>query len=144
MESVDKPGSVESDHSSVTPVARMPIATYPNPTTGRGIRIPIWSCSGWGLHCHSCYQKRGALLPHHFTLTQEKIPGRYIFCCTFRRLTPPRRYLASCPVEPGLSSALKDSDHLTNSVCKITSSGTPTQCTSALAIICFKSERPLI
>ena len=30
--------------------------------------------------------------------------GRYIFCGTFRRLTPPRRYLAPCPVEPGLSS----------------------------------------
>ena len=29
---------------------------------------------------------------------------RYIFCGTFRRLTPPRRYLAFCPVEPGLSS----------------------------------------
>ena len=33
-------------------------------------------------------------------------PGRYVFCGTFRRLTPPRRYLAPCPVEPGLSSAL--------------------------------------
>jgi len=30
---------------------------------------PIWSCSRWGLPCHSCYQERGALLPHHFTLT---------------------------------------------------------------------------
>jgi len=30
---------------------------------------PIWSCSGWGLPCHGCYQPRGALLPHHFTLT---------------------------------------------------------------------------
>jgi hypothetical protein len=28
-------------------------------------------------------------------------------CCTCRRLTPPRRYLAPCPVEPGLSSPLK-------------------------------------
>jgi len=63
---------------------------------------PIWSCSGWGLPCHTCYQARGALLPHHFTLTLRT--GRYIFCGTFRRLTPPRRYLASCPAEPGLSS----------------------------------------
>ena len=31
-------------------------------------------------------------------------PRRYIFCGTFRRLTPPRRYLALCPMEPGLSS----------------------------------------
>jgi hypothetical protein len=45
---------------------------------------------------------------------------RYIFCGTFRGLTPPRRYLASCPAEPGLSSiaphrllraGANDSDH---------------------------------
>ena len=29
---------------------------------------------------------------------------RFAFCCTFRRLAPPRRYLAPYPVEPGLSS----------------------------------------
>jgi len=29
---------------------------------------------------------------------------RYIFCGTFRRLAPPRHYLAPCPMEPGLSS----------------------------------------
>ena len=26
-------------------------------------RPPIWSCSGWGLPCRFCYQKRGGLLP---------------------------------------------------------------------------------
>lgn len=31
--------------------------------------FPIWSCSGWGLPCHRCCHRRGALLPHHFTLT---------------------------------------------------------------------------
>jgi hypothetical protein len=70
---------------------------------------PIWSCSEWGLPCHCCYQQRGALLPHHFNLTgipkQIGVLRRYIFCCTFRRLAPPRRYLALCPMEPGLSSA---------------------------------------
>ena len=29
---------------------------------------PIWSCSGWGLPCRFCYQKRGGLLPHRFTI----------------------------------------------------------------------------
>jgi hypothetical protein len=29
---------------------------------------------------------------------------RCVFCGTFRGLTPPRRYLAPCPMEPGLSS----------------------------------------
>ena len=31
--------------------------------------------------------------------------GRYVFCGTFHRFTPSRRYLAPCPMEPGLSSA---------------------------------------
>ncbi len=58
-----------------------------------------------------CCHPRGALLPHHFTLTSYQrgsplmIDRRYTFCCTFRRLTPPRGYLALCPMEPGLSSA---------------------------------------
>ena len=34
--------------------------------------FPIWSCSRWGLPCHHCYQRRGALLPHHFTLTHGR------------------------------------------------------------------------
>ena len=29
----------------------------------------IWPCSGWGLPCHLRYRRRGALLPHPFTLT---------------------------------------------------------------------------
>ena len=43
---------------------------------------------------------------------------RYIFCGTFRRLAPPRRYLALCPLEPGLSSTKKklSSDCLTDSM----------------------------
>ena len=30
---------------------------------------PIRSCSRWGLPCHPRYRRRGALLPHPFTLT---------------------------------------------------------------------------
>jgi hypothetical protein len=47
----------------------------------------------------------GELLPHHFTLV---LPfGRTVcFCGTFRRVTPPGRYPASCPVELGLSSPI--------------------------------------
>src|SRR5204863_2488710 len=29
----------------------------------------IWSCCRWGLPCRWCHHQRGALLPHHFTLT---------------------------------------------------------------------------
>jgi hypothetical protein len=33
--------------------------------------LPIWSCSVWGFACRVCYQPRGALLPHLFTLTRN-------------------------------------------------------------------------
>ena len=32
-------------------------------------QISIWSCSRWGLPCRCRCRQRGALLPHHFTLT---------------------------------------------------------------------------
>jgi len=108
-EPADKPGSVVDSHSSRTRVT----ACLERPTRGpcgphvRSClqRPPIWSCSRRGLPCHFRYRKRGALLPHHFTLTAGPWePWRYIFCGTFRRLAPPRHYLAPCPVEPGLSS----------------------------------------
>ena len=38
---------------------------------------------------------------------QPYLKRRYIFCCTFRRLAPPRRYLALNPMEPGLSSSFQ-------------------------------------
>ena len=69
---------------------------------------PIWPCSGWGLPCHRCYQRRGGLLPHRFTLTlhpgRGRNSGRSLFCGPIRRLATPRCYLAAYPVELGLSS----------------------------------------
>src|SRR5580700_5460983 len=103
----------------------------------RGSSVPsrdsphIWSCCRWGLPCQRCHHRRGALLPHHFTLTEEYLERRrwrvesgkkgssllstftsllsryssaVSFCCTFRRITPPWRYQAPCPVQFGLSS----------------------------------------
>jgi len=65
---------------------------------------PIWSCSGWGLPCHSCCQERGALLPHPFTLAAG-FPEAVCFLlhCPWGR---PRRVLPGTlvSVEPGLSS----------------------------------------
>ena len=50
-------------------------------------------------------QARCALTaPFHPYPTGTRPARRYIFCGTGRRLAPPRRYLASCPAEPGLSS----------------------------------------
>ena len=75
----------------------------PGSGAGHASRSPIWSCSRWGLPCHRCCHRRGALLPHLFTLARYT-SGRFVFCGTFRGLAPPRRYLAPCPSEPGLSS----------------------------------------
>lgn len=44
---------------------------------------------------------------------------RYTFCCTFRRLTPPRRYLALYPMEPGLSSVIELLQTLRYSDCSV-------------------------
>ena len=73
---------------------------------------PLFGLAPGGVYrAAECYHPRGALLPHHFTLTGA--PGhrpvalrRYIFCGTFHGLSPSRRYLAPCPMEPGLSSAI--------------------------------------
>ena len=45
--------------------------------------------------------------PFHPYRMPSKMIRRFTFCCTSRRLTPPRRYLAPCPVEPGLSSTMR-------------------------------------
>jgi len=46
----------------------------------------------------------GGLLHHRFTLTPRQRAGRSVFCGTFPRVTPGRRYRPPCPVEPGPSS----------------------------------------
>jgi len=106
-EPADKPGSVVSSHSSGPRVA----ARFKRPTRERrGQRhgSPIRSCSRWGLPCHA------ALAPRAVRSYRTVSPSPRtscdavrlsILCCTFRRLAPPRRYLAPCPMEPGLSSA---------------------------------------
>ena len=45
--------------------------------------------------------------PYHAPLRAVR---RSVLCCTSRRLAPPRRYLAPCSVEPGLSSARSSRD----------------------------------
>ena len=89
-ESTDKPGSVVDSHSSGTDVT----ACLLRPTRfQRGTRQwkPIWSCSEWGLPCHCCYQQRGALLPHPFTLTciRERIIGGLLSAALSVGFRPP-------------------------------------------------------
>ncbi len=102
-----KPGSVEDNHSSGTAVTNC--LKQPTRESARdrrcrtSLRTPLFGLAPGGVcRAANCYQSRGALLPHLFTLTGRG--RRYIFCGTFHGLTPPRRYLAPCPKEPGLSS----------------------------------------
>ena len=85
-------------------------SNLPESAAGRGIAFLCGLAPGGVYHAAACCHLRGALLPHHFTLTPcpaLAVAGRYLFCCTFRRLTPPRNYLAPCPMEPGLSSPFR-------------------------------------
>ena len=67
---------------------------------------PIWSCSEWGLPCHAALSPRA--VRSYRTVSPLPDPLRAIgglfSVALIRRLTPPRCYLALCPVEPGLSS----------------------------------------
>jgi len=70
-----KPGSVEGSHSSGIHVAvnlKRPTRKRARIRAARSLAamgcFPIWPCSRWGLPCRPCYQGRGALLPHRFTL----------------------------------------------------------------------------
>ena len=70
--------------------------------------FPIWSCSRWGLPCRRMLPPARCALtapfhPYRPSRKTRKL-GRFTFCCTFRGLAPPRRYLAPHPQEPGLSS----------------------------------------
>ena len=97
-----KPGSVLNSHSSrgaVTSALQRPTRIQ----CGPHCRIPIWPCSGWGLPSRevSPLARCALTAPFHPYRWLER---RSTLCCTFRRLAPPRRYLAPGPAEPGLSS----------------------------------------
>ena len=107
-ESACKPGSVRlAARQSFLSARRRRLApaTYPG-TTRAALSFPYLVLLRVGFTVpYGVGPVRGALLPHRFTLTCA-LAGhrRFAFCCTGRRLAPPRRYLALCPVEPGLSS----------------------------------------
>ena len=80
-------------------------SNLPDPHAGHTLRDPIWSCSGWSLPCHTLLPEvRCALTAPFHPYRHVNMLRRSSLCCTCRRLTPPRRYLAPCPLEPGLSS----------------------------------------
>jgi hypothetical protein len=101
-ESADKPGSVEDSHSSGSSVA----GDLKQPTREliwADSNAPLFGLAPGGVYPASAVANTAVRsYRHHFTLTGRV--RRYIFCGTFRGLAPPRRYLAPCPMEPGLSS----------------------------------------
>lgn len=93
----DKPGSVtgiaRDGHSSRPLVAKRLM----HPTRDAGAKLtcgdylcttksvrtrprasPIWACSRQGLPCRLCYQRRGGLLPHPFTVALHMLPASVV------------------------------------------------------------------
>ena len=61
-------------------------ATYPELVTERAAPGPLFGLAPHGVcpaGAHYC--RRGALLPHLFTLTRQLLNGRYVFCGTIRK-----------------------------------------------------------
>jgi hypothetical protein len=113
-----KPGSVPppagltafgsgDGHSSGTPVAGRLVrptraaARRSRPAPRDRSRVPAaptWSCSRWGFPCRRRCRRRGALLPHRFTLAAR--PGKPVrarrcpFCGTVPGVAPAGRYPA--------------------------------------------------
>ena len=91
-----------------------PIASSGLPGSGADHAFgPLFGLAPGGVYLAGAVARpRGALLPHPFTLTNRirqhldvgRTRRRFAFCCTCRGFSPPRGYLAPCPVEPGLSS----------------------------------------
>jgi hypothetical protein len=109
-------------HSSGAPVARR--FKQPTRTAGSGHRswnaaaacaasvlhaVPIWFCSRWGLPCRLRCHRRGALLPHRFTLAAGALPGGGrcggLFSVALSLRSPPPDVIRHrMSMEPGLSS----------------------------------------
>ena len=69
---------------------------YDRPTGLLRRGVPIRSCSWRGLPCRPCYQRRGGLLPHPFTLSPDRGPRWFAFCGAIPGLAPGGRYPPPC------------------------------------------------
>lgn len=94
-----KPGYVLDDHLSRTDVT----ISFKRPTRDRRATLCLlFGLASDGVYiCPVCYHTGGSLLHCPSNLTTNVA---VYFCCTFLRVTSTRRYLASCPMKPGLSS----------------------------------------
>ena len=99
-----KPGSVrftaETANVTAIPLARRSPGASSNlperlirtdPAPEGDYAVPIRSCSRWGLPCRRRCRRRGALLPHRFTLTAgdtRRCPRRSVLCGTVPETGP--------------------------------------------------------
>ena len=60
-----------------------PGAAAPEGAAGQAARLPVLSCTAWGLSCPGACAPGGGLLPRLFTLARGLRPGRFVFCDTF-------------------------------------------------------------
>ncbi len=84
------------------------------PGSRRAALRPLFGLASDGVYmCPGCCQPGGSLLHCPSTLTADwrgrpfghtRPPAAVYFCCTVLGVASTRRYLASCPVKPGLSS----------------------------------------
>ncbi len=104
--------TIHLGRSSPIASSNLPGSPLRRAVRAKNLLTPLFGLAPGGVyHAAECYHPRGALLPHLFTLAGA--PGhrqvalrRCVFCGTFHGLSPSRRYLAPCPMEPGLSSAM--------------------------------------
>ena len=113
-ESADKPGSVVDSHSSGMPVTGH--LKQPTRKHARAVRcrsdesvcsFPYLALlrAGFAMPFLLPGPRCALTAPVHPAQQHPRLPlRRFILWCTFRGLSPPRRYLALCPAEPGLSS----------------------------------------
>ena len=109
-EPVDKPGSVVDSHPSRTPVTRCLEQPTREPMRAAcGLEKPMFPYLallqvGFAVPLPLPAARCALTAPFHPCRHPNGGAWRFVFCGTFRRLAPPRRYLAPCPAEPGLSS----------------------------------------
>ncbi len=84
-----------------------PAASSNLPGSRRAALCFLFGLASDGVYiCPACYQPGGSPLHCLSTLTALSVSGKaaVYFCCTVLGVASTRRYLASCPVKPGLSS----------------------------------------
>src|SRR5690348_11052416 len=79
------------------------------PTTRAGSRCLLGLAPTGGYRAAPVARRAVGSYPTVSPLPLDK--GRSVFCGPFRRLAAPRRYLAVCPLELGLSSTCRSSRH---------------------------------